>query len=83
MSAATIPTHGVMEGGGSYNLHAKIPAGEAILHCPIWRRRLGPARSGQVQSSSRTTVLHKEKTLWLPCGRPPDACVRVLAPSDP
>ncbi len=27
MSAATISTHGVMEGGGSYNLHAKVPAG--------------------------------------------------------
>jgi hypothetical protein len=26
MAAPTISTHGVMEGGGSYNLHAKIPA---------------------------------------------------------
>jgi hypothetical protein len=44
-----------MEGGGSYNLHAKIPAGGGNLALP-WRRRLGPARSGQeaIQSSSRT-----------------------------
>jgi SAM dependent carboxyl methyltransferase len=34
MSAATNPTHGVMEGGGSYNLHAKIPAGGGNLALP-------------------------------------------------
>jgi hypothetical protein len=34
MSAATIPTHGVMEGGGSYNLHARIPAGGGNLALP-------------------------------------------------
>jgi hypothetical protein len=34
MSAVTIPTHGVMEGGGSYNLHAKIPAGGGSLALP-------------------------------------------------
>ena len=31
MAASTISTHGVMEGGGSYNLHARIPAGGANL----------------------------------------------------
>ena len=34
MSAATISTHGVMEGGGSYNRHARIPAGGANLALP-------------------------------------------------
>ena len=34
MSAPTIATHGVMEGGGSYNLHAKIPAGGGSLALP-------------------------------------------------
>ena len=34
MSAATISTHGVMEGGGSYNLHAKVPAGGGLLALP-------------------------------------------------
>ena len=34
MSAAAISTHGVMEGGGSYNLHAKIPAGGGSLALP-------------------------------------------------
>jgi hypothetical protein len=34
MSAATISTHGVMEGGGSYNLHAKVPAGGGSLALP-------------------------------------------------
>ena len=34
MSAAAIPTQGVMEGGGSYNLHAKIAAGGGSLALP-------------------------------------------------
>ena len=34
MSAATKATHGVMEAGGSYNLHARIPAGGAHLALP-------------------------------------------------
>jgi SAM dependent carboxyl methyltransferase len=34
MSVPTIATHGVMEGGGSYNLHAKIPAGGGSLALP-------------------------------------------------
>jgi hypothetical protein len=34
MSAAMISTHGVMEGGGSYNLHARIPAGGGNLALP-------------------------------------------------
>ncbi len=34
MLTATISNHGVMEGGGSYNLHAKIPAGGGSLALP-------------------------------------------------
>jgi hypothetical protein len=34
MATATVSTHGVMEGGGSYNLHAKIPAGGGNLALP-------------------------------------------------
>jgi len=34
MSAPTIATHGVMEGGGSYNRHAKLPAGGGSLALP-------------------------------------------------
>jgi hypothetical protein len=34
MSCAVPATHGVMEGGGSYNLHAKIPAGGGSLALP-------------------------------------------------
>lgn len=32
--ALAISTHGVMEGGGSYNLHARIPAGGGNLALP-------------------------------------------------
>ena len=35
MSTATVSTHGVMEGGGSYNLHAKVPAGGGSLALPF------------------------------------------------
>jgi hypothetical protein len=34
MSAAMPSTHGVMEAGGSYNQHAKIPAGGGSLALP-------------------------------------------------
>ena len=34
MATSTISTHGVMEGGGSYNLHARIPAGGGTLALP-------------------------------------------------
>jgi hypothetical protein len=35
MGKQATATHGVMEGGGSYNLHAKIPAGGGILALPF------------------------------------------------
>ena len=49
MSAATIPTHGVMEGGGSYNLRqdsrwrrrsciALFGEGGSVLHAPVRKR---------------------------------------------
>jgi hypothetical protein len=34
MATLTMSTHGVMEGGGSYNLHAKLPAGGGSLAIP-------------------------------------------------
>ena len=34
MATQTVSTHGVMEGGGSYNLLAKIPAGGGNLALP-------------------------------------------------
>jgi S-adenosylmethionine-dependent carboxyl methyltransferase len=34
MAAPTIPNHGVMEGSGSYNLHARVPAGGGSLALP-------------------------------------------------
>ena len=34
MTSSAIPAHGVMEGGGSYNLHAAIPANGANLAMP-------------------------------------------------
>ncbi len=35
MANQAIATHGVMEGGGSYNLHARIPAGGGNLALPV------------------------------------------------
>ena len=41
MVATIISSHGVMEGGGSYNLHAKVPAGEANLALPLLEQAVG------------------------------------------
>jgi hypothetical protein len=54
MSAATIPTHGVMEGGGSYNLHAKIPADGGNLALPYLEEA---ARSCTFRSGSDPIVI--------------------------
>jgi hypothetical protein len=35
MASQAAATHGVMEGGGSYNRHAKIPAGGGVLALPF------------------------------------------------
>jgi hypothetical protein len=54
MSATTIPTHGVMEGGGSYNLHAKIPAGGGNLALPYLEKA---ARSCTFRSGNDPIVI--------------------------
>jgi hypothetical protein len=41
MNEATKRVHGVMEGGGSYNLHARIPAGGAHLALPLLEEAVG------------------------------------------
>ncbi len=48
MPATTTSTHGVMEGGGSYNLHARIPAGGGSLALPYLEEaaRSVPLRPG-------------------------------------
>jgi hypothetical protein len=35
MSQAAVPSHGVMEGKGTYNRHAKLPRGGAVLAVPL------------------------------------------------
>ena len=54
MSAATISTHGVMEGGGSYNLHAKVPAGGGSLALPYLEKA---AQSCALQPGSDPIVI--------------------------
>jgi hypothetical protein len=41
VSVAAQSTHGVMESGGSYNLHAKVPAGGANLALPLLEEAVG------------------------------------------
>ena len=41
MAATILASHGVMEGGGSYNLHAKVPAGGANLALPLLEEAVG------------------------------------------
>src|SRR5215471_21039296 len=54
MSAAAIPTQGVMEGGGSYNLHAKIAAGGGSLALPYLEEA---ARSCAIRPASDPIVV--------------------------
>jgi hypothetical protein len=41
MAATILASHGVMEGDGSYNLHAKVPAGGANLALPLLEEAVG------------------------------------------
>jgi hypothetical protein len=54
MSAVAISTHGVMEGSGSYNLHAQIPAGGGNLALPYLEKA---ARSCTLRSGSDPIVI--------------------------
>ena len=54
MSTAVIATHGVMEAGGSYNLHAKIPAGGGSLALPYLEKA---ARSCVLSPGSNAIVI--------------------------
>jgi hypothetical protein len=65
MSAATIPTHGVMEGGGSYNLHAGIPAGGASLALPYLEQA---ARSCALPAARDPIVIADYRCVGLPGG---------------
>jgi len=52
MAISAVSTHGVMEGGGSYNLHAEIPAGGGNLALPYLEKAAQacalPARSAPI-----------------------------------
>ena len=67
-SAAETP--GVMEGGGSYNKHAKLPAGGAALALPLLEMGCGVYNSTPAITpwSSPIMDLHKGKTRCPPCG---------------
>ena len=54
LSTATMSTHGVMEGGGSYNRHARIQAGGADLALPYLE---GAARSLALPPASDPIVV--------------------------
>jgi len=46
MSKETTATHGVMEGKGAYNRHAKLPAGGAALAVPLLEKAVSVAELG-------------------------------------
>ena len=52
--AQAIATHGVMEGGGSYNLYAKVPAGGAQLALPFLEEA---ARDLALEAEDRPLVI--------------------------
>ncbi len=54
MATLIVSTHGVMEGGGSYNLHAKVPAGGGSLALPYLEKA---AQSCTLRSGSDPIVI--------------------------
>ncbi len=54
MAGQAIATHGVMEGGGSYNLNAKVPAGGGELALPFLEEA---ARNMTVEAEERPLVI--------------------------
>lgn len=54
MATATVSTHGVMEGGGSYNSHAKVPAGGGSLALPYLEKA---AQSCALPTGSNAIVI--------------------------
>ena len=64
MASQAIATHGVMEGGGSYNLHAQIPADGGNLALPFLEEaaRNMPLEEGDQSSGySRLRILSRKK----------------------
>jgi hypothetical protein len=54
VATLTVSTHGVMEGGGAYNLHAKVPAGGGSLALPYLEKA---AQSCTLRSGSDPIVI--------------------------
>jgi hypothetical protein len=54
MSSQPMPLHGVMEGKGAYNKHAKLPAGGAALAVPLLEKAL---RNMAVDSGDQPVVI--------------------------
>jgi hypothetical protein len=75
--------HAAMEGRGSYNKHAKLPAGSAAL--PLRERGLSEWNSTLTirRSFSPTMVRHKGKTHSSPCKRAIRSLRRRLGPAYP
>jgi SAM dependent carboxyl methyltransferase len=43
VTSTSVREHGVMEGKGAYNQHAKLPAGGGALALPLWEKAVGSA----------------------------------------
>lgn len=54
MASQGTAAHGVMEGGGSYNLHARVPAGGGSLALPLLE---GAARDLAIESGDQPVVI--------------------------
>ncbi len=54
MSSQPMPLHGVMEGKGAYNKHAKLPAGGAALAVPLLEKAV---RNMAVDSGDQPVVI--------------------------
>jgi hypothetical protein len=80
MSPKFAPFLGTMEGNGSYNRHAKLPAGGAAVALPLLERQSGASSSmRKIRLSSSPIMDHpKEKIRWSQCTWPFGECDTVL-----
>ena len=68
MQTELVAQHGVMEGGGAYNRHAKVPAAGGNLALPFLEQAVrNITLDGETSPSSLPITDHRKgRTRWLP-----------------
>ena len=81
MSNASAQPHGVMEGKGSYNKHAKLRRAVLLWLCRFWKRQYKAWSSTRENNTSSSPIMdrHKGKTRWSRCRLRSEDCAAASA----